>query len=104
MLEFYVESELTLRHLRQCPVGKDLHGFAGWLRSAGYKQRPAQLTLRGAAHLGHWTSAHGVPIERVDAEVSDAFARHLPTCVCPHAFQGRDAYHAAGARRFSIAR
>ena len=66
MLEFYVESESTLRHLRQCPVGKHLDGFAGWLRSAGYKQRPAQLTLRGAAHLGHWTSAHGVPIERVD--------------------------------------
>lgn len=100
MLEFYVESDLTVRHLRQCPVGKYLHGFAGWLRSVGYKQRPAQLTIRGAAHLGHWTSAHGVPIERVDDEGSDAFARHLPTCVCPHAFQGRDDYHAAGARRF----
>ena len=29
MLEFYVESDLTLRHLQQCPVGKYLHGFAG---------------------------------------------------------------------------
>lgn len=100
MLEFYVESDLKLRHLRQCPVGKHLNGFAGWLRLAGYKQRPAQLTLRGAAHLGHWASAHGVPTERVDDVVSDAFARHLPTCACPHAFQGRDDYHAAGARRF----
>ena len=32
--------------------------------------------------------------------VSDAFARHLPSCTCPHAFQGRDRYHATGARRF----
>lgn len=100
MLEFYLESDLKLRHLRQCPFGKHLDGFAGWLRSAGYKQRPGQLTLRGAAHLGHWTSAHGVPIERVNDELSDAFARHLPTCECSHAFQGRAVYYAAGARSF----
>ena len=55
MLEFYVESDLKLRHLRQCPVGKHLNGFAGWLRLAGYKQRPAQLTLRARRILviGH---------------------------------------------------
>jgi hypothetical protein len=56
MLEFYVESDLKLRHLRQCPVGKHLNGFAGRLRLAGYKQRPARLALRGPAHLGHWAS------------------------------------------------
>ncbi|MGH8605807.1 MAG: hypothetical protein ACREXR_24355, partial [Gammaproteobacteria bacterium] len=100
MLEFYVGSDTRLRHLRQCPLGEHLEGFAGWLRAAGYQRRPAQLALRGAAHLGHWTSARGVPTERLDEEVLDAFARHLPTCACAHAFQGHDDYHVAGARRF----
>ena len=54
MLAFYIENDLKLRHLRQCPIGRHLDGFADWLRVAGYKQRPAQQTLRGAAHLGHW--------------------------------------------------
>lgn len=99
MLEF-VESEFRRRQFRQCPVGQHLDGFAEWLRSAGYKRRPGQLLLRGAAHLGHWTSARGVEIGRIRAGVLDAFARHLPTCACPHPFQGRDRYHREGAHRF----
>jgi len=100
MLEFYVGSNSKLRYLRQCPLGEHMEGFAGWLRAAGYQRRPAQLALRGAAHLGHWATGRGVPIERFDEEVLDAFARHLPTCACAHAFQGHDDYHVAGARRF----
>ena len=95
MLEF-VESEFRRRQFRQCPVGQHLDGFAEWLRSAGYKRRPGQLLLRGAAHLGHWTSARGVEIGRIRAGVLKAFARHLPTCACPHPFQGRDRYHREG--------
>ena len=49
MLTFYVENDLKLRHLRQCPIGRYLDGFADWLRLAGYKQRPAQQILRGAS-------------------------------------------------------
>jgi len=52
MLDFYIESAFRLRRLRQCPVGEQMDGFAGWLHSAGYRRRPAQLTLRAAAHLG----------------------------------------------------
>ena len=100
MLEFYVDSEAKRRQLRQCPVGKYLDDFAQWLHSSGYKQRPAQLTLRGVAHFGHWTSEQGVPIEHIDDDLIDTFACHLPTCVCPHGFQGRDNYHTAEARRF----
>lgn len=99
MLEF-VESEFRRRQLRQCPVGQDLDGFAEWLRAAGYKRRPGQLLLRGAAHLGHWTSARGVGTGRIHAGVLDAFVRHLPTCACPHPFQGRARYHREGAQRF----
>jgi len=100
MLEFYIDSEAKLRQLRQCPVGKYLDDFAQWLQSSGYKQRPAQLTLRAAAHLGHWVLEHAGPIEQADDELIDTFARHLPGCACSHGFQGRDNYHAAGARRF----
>lgn len=100
MLEYYLESDLKLRHLRQCAVGEHLNGFANWLRSAGYKQRPGQLILPGAAHFGQWTSARAVPIERVDDALGDAFVRHLPSCGCSRIFQGRDDYHAVGARRF----
>lgn len=96
----FVESEFKRRQFRQCPVGQHLDGFAKWLRSAGYKRRPGQLLLRGAAHLGHWTSARGVETGRIRAGVLDAFARHLPTCACPHPFQGRDRYHREGAHRF----
>ncbi len=99
MLDFYIESDFRLRRLRQCPVGEHMNGFAGWLHSAGYQRRPAQLALRAAAHLGHWALARAIPTGRLDEQL-DAFVRHLPACACPHDFQGRDDYHAAGARRF----
>lgn len=100
MLEFYIDSEAKLRQLKQCPVGKYLDDFAQTLQSSGYRQRPAQLTLRAAAHFGHWVSEHAGPIEQADDELIDIFARHLPTCACSHGFQGRGNYHAAGARHF----
>lgn len=96
----FVESEFRRRQLRQCPVGEHLDGFAEWLRSAGYKRRPGQLLLRGAAHLGHWTAAGGGRTGRIHAGAHEAFAQHLPTCACPHPFQGRDRYHREGAQRF----
>jgi len=99
MLDFYIESDFRLRRLRQCPVGEHMNGFAGWLHSAGYRRRPAQLALRAAAHLGHWVSARAIPTGRLDEQL-DAFVRHLPACACSHDFQGRDDYHAAGAQRF----
>lgn len=99
MLDFYVESDFRLRRLRQCPVGKYMDGFAGWLHATGYRRRPAQLSLRAAAHFGHWASAYGIPSGQLDEQL-DAFVRHLPTCTCAHDFQGRADYHAAGARRF----
>lgn len=99
MLDFYIESDFRLRRLRQCPLGEHMNGFAGWLRSAGYQRRLAQLALRAAAHLGQWASARGIPTGRLDEQLH-AFVRHLPACTCPHDFQGRDDYHAAGARRF----
>jgi site-specific recombinase XerD len=100
MLEFYVESDFKLHQLRHCPVGGQMDSFAGWLHSASYKRRPAQLILRGAAHLGHWAWARGCPTERLDTEALDSFARHLPACACRHVFRGRDPYHTQGARRF----
>ncbi len=69
MLEFYIDSEVKLRRLRQCPIGKYLDDFAQSLQSSGYKQRPAQLTLRAAAHFGHWVSERSVPIEHVGVEL-----------------------------------
>ena len=78
MLEFYVESDFKRRNLRQSPLGEYLNGFAGWLRSAGYKRRPAQLTLRGASHLGYWALAHGVASEQFDNDVLDAFQVIFP--------------------------
>ena len=100
MLEFYCENEAKLRQLRQGPVGNYLDDCAQWLHSSGYKQRPAQLTRRAAAHFGHWVAEHGVCIDHVDEERIDPFACHLPACACVHGFQGRDTYHAAGAGRF----
>ena len=99
MLECYVESDFTLRQLRQCPAGPHLDAFADWLRLAGYRQRPAQLALRGAAHLSHWAAARGIPTARLGEATLDAFVDHLSTCGCPHPFRGRDSYHAPGARR-----
>lgn len=100
MLDFYVKNDFKRRQWLACALGEHLSGFAGWLHSAGYQRRPAQLTLRGAAHLGYWASTHSVPTERLDEPVLAAFARHLPTCACPPDFQGRGDYHVAAARRF----
>ncbi|MCB1689813.1 MAG: tyrosine-type recombinase/integrase [Halioglobus sp.] len=100
MLEFYLENQPKLRQLRQCPVGNYLDDFVQWPQSSGYKQRPAQLTLRAAAHFGHWLSEHDVPTEHADDQLIDTFAGHLPSCVCSHGFRGSDNYHAVGARRF----
>ena len=99
MLEFYVESDVRLRQLRQCPAGRHMDGLADWLHAAGYKRRPGQLVLRGAAHLAHWASARGGPIDRIDEGVLHAFADHLRTCACPSPFRGRDRYHRDGAQR-----
>jgi len=52
MLDFYVQGELRRRQFRESPASEYVEGFAAWLRSAGYKRRPGQLRLRGAAHLG----------------------------------------------------
>jgi integrase/recombinase XerD len=100
MLEFYLENEDKLHQLRQCPVGNYLDDFAQRLQFSGYKQRPAQLTLRAAAHFGYWLLEHAVPIACADDELIDTFACHLSICECSHGFQGRDNYHAVGARRF----
>ncbi len=99
MLEFYVESEFKRCQLRACPVGTHLEELAAWLRAVGYKQRPSQLLLRGAAHLGHWMAGQGVRTgERMDDAALAAFIRHVPTCTCTHPFAGRDRYHRDGAR------
>jgi integrase/recombinase XerD len=100
MLEFYVELDFKRRQLRECPVGQYVDRFANWLRSAGYKRRPGQLALRGAAHVGYWTSARSVPTDQIDDGVLTSFARHLPTCACAHPFHGGDRYHREGAQRF----
>ena len=98
MLEFYVESEFRRGQLRACPIGTHLEEFADWLHSAGYKRRPGQLLLRGAAHLGHWIAARGIQTDGVDQGVLAAFARHVSTCTCAHPFAGRDRYHRDGAQ------
>ena len=93
MLEFYVQGKLRRGRFRECPACEYVDGFAGWLRSAGYKRRPGQLRLRGAAHLGYWAAACGVPTDRITEAVLGAFVRHLASCSCPHAFQARDRSH-----------
>ena len=98
MLEFYVESEFRRCQLRQCPVGAHLEELADWLRSAGYKRRPGQLLLRGAAHFGHWIATRGVRAGGTREGVLTAFTRHVPTCTCAHPFAGRDRYHREGAQ------
>jgi hypothetical protein len=100
MLGFYVQSKLRRGQFRECPAGEYVEGFAGWLRSAGYKRRPGQLRLRGATHLGYWAAACGVPTERITEAVLGAFVRHLASCSCPHAFQGRDRSHQEGGQLF----
>jgi site-specific recombinase XerC len=98
MLNFYVDTEFKLCQLRQCPVGTHLEGLAEWLRGAGYKKRPGQLLLRGAAHFGYWAAARGVRISDVQEDVLAAFGRHVPRCTCVHPFRGRDRYHREGAQ------
>jgi len=61
---------------------------------------PGQLRLRGAAHLGYWAAACGVPTDRITEAVLGAFVRHLASCSCPHAFQGRDRSHQEGGQLF----
>lgn len=100
MLEFYVQSKLRRGQFRECPASEYVDGFAGWMRSAGYKRRPGQLRLRGAAHLGCWAAARGVPTDRISEAVLGAFVRHLASCSCPHAFQGRGRSHQEGGQLF----
>jgi len=100
MLEFFIDSEFKLRQLRSCPVGEHMDGFADRLHSAGYRRRPAQLILRGAAHLGHWASVRDIQVDGFDQPVLDSFFRHLARCACTHAFRGRTGNNAQGARHF----
>ena len=100
MLEYYIEPKFKVLQLRGCAAGEHMDYFAEWLRSAGYRRRPAQLLLRGAAHLSQWGSIRKVRIDQIDQPALDSFARHLATCACTHIFHGRDRYNLAGARRF----
>ena len=100
MLEFYVESGFRLRQLRECATGQHMDAFADWLQSAGFKRRPAQLVLRGAAHLGEWASIQQAQAGQFDEEVLDSFTGHLATCSCTHSFRCRDRRHLQGAKRF----
>ena len=77
MLEFYIESEFRLHQLRECATVEYMDLFADWLQSAGYRRRPAQLLLRGAAHLGQWASTEQVRIDQFNQRVLDTFAGHL---------------------------
>ena len=65
---------------------------------AGYKRRPGQLLLRGAAHFGYWTATRRVRTSDVDERVLATFCRHVARCTCVHPFRGRDRYHRAGAQ------
>jgi len=100
MLEYYVESRFKISLLRECAAGDHMDRFADWLHSAGYRRRPAQLLLRGAAHLSHWASIRKVRIEKIDQRLLGTFVHHLATCTCTHSFHGRDLYNAQGAKRF----
>lgn len=100
MLETYVVSDRARRQLRRTSVGEFMDGFAAWLRSAGYKRRPGQLALRGAAHLGEWASSCGSIADRLGEEAVNSFTQHLVACACTHPFRGSGRYHAAAARRF----
>lgn len=57
MLEFYVESDSKLRHLRQCPLGEHMEGFAGWAPRGLLPAKARSTGPTGAAHLGHWATA-----------------------------------------------
>ena len=83
----------------ECPVGEYWTALLVGSVQPAISERPAQLSLRAAAHLGHWASACGIPNGQLDEQL-DAFTRHLPSCTCMHGFRGRDHYHATGARRF----
>lgn len=73
MLEFYFENRTRLQQLRNCPIGNTLNGFARWMRSADYKHRPGQLSLRAAAHVGYWLSAREVSLANLDDAHIDLF-------------------------------
>ena len=100
MLEYYLDSEFKICQLRECPASEHMDCFADWLQAAGYRRRPAQLLLRGAAHLSHWASIRKVRIEQIDQRLLDTFVHHLAKCTCTHSFHGRDLYNAQGAKRF----
>jgi site-specific recombinase XerD len=98
MLEYYLDSEFKISQLRECPVGEHMDCFADRLHAAGYRRRPAQLLLRGAAHLSYWALIRKVRIEEIDQRLFGTFVNHLATCT--HSFHGRDLYNAQGAKRF----
>ena len=74
MLEFYIESDFRLLQLRECATGEYMDCFTDWFQSAGYRRRPSQLLLRGAAHLGEWASIEQVRIDEFNQRVLDTFA------------------------------
>lgn len=59
-----------------------MDGFARHLREAGYRHGTGRDHVRGAAHLGCWLEARGVPIRCWDEAALDRFERHLSRCRC----------------------
>lgn len=101
MLETFFSAPKALRRLRAGISGPHLDAFAEKLQRDGYAPASAVRYLRGAAHLGCFVQRQGGALSDIDANLLEAFNRHLRRCRCPHFKRGKISYHAQfGAKLF----
>jgi site-specific recombinase XerD len=100
MLESYFKLDHTLRRRRAEPTGRFMDDFAETLHIRGYGVWAGQAYLRAAAHLGIWIKRQGLSVTKLNEEVIEEFARHLPLCRCLGKNQGIYDDAVIGARHF----
>ena len=100
MIEKYFKAAHVLRWLRSSVVDDYLDGFADYLAKSGFQPWTIRGHLRGAAHLGHWSSKHAFSIEQLEEGLLEAFFDHLPTCPISRPNEGKFRSVKAGAQHF----
>lgn len=89
MLEYYVKASYTRTRFRSGTTGPHIDGFAGRLRTAGYRQQPGLICLRHIVHLGTWADGQHIALASYDEGVIRSFVGHLQRCQCPGWRPGR---------------
>ena len=77
MLECYIESAVTIRHLRSGPAAPYLDGFADWLATLVYQKSTILAYLCCLAKYSDWMQDNGLKCDQSSSPLLEQFRAEL---------------------------